>query len=146
MFPYLKRGLGIILIAGAVILPIQASRSEKGLQWIPYDPAILIEAAKERRPVILDFYADWCGPCKELEKKVFRDPEVVEASQDLVTVRVDLTKQHPHQKDLLSDYQIRGVPTIIFINREGVEEKALRVESLVGRGEVIERMKRLLEK
>jgi thiol:disulfide interchange protein DsbD len=60
-------------------------------------------------------------------------------------VRVDLTTRHPQQDELLERYQIIGVPTVIFINRRGVEERKLRIESYVTRDVVRNRMKELLE-
>jgi thiol:disulfide interchange protein DsbD len=145
-FPYFKKGLGVILVCAAATFFFSSSKNGEGVKWIPYDKSVLIEAAKENRPVILDFYADWCLPCRTMENKVFRGPEVVKLSQDFVTMRVDLTKRHPHQEELQERYQIRGVPTIIFINKRGIVERELRVESFVNRDEFLKRMKRLKEK
>ena len=144
VFPTIKKALGIILIVAGVTFLVVAFRSGTGIHWIPYDQSILLEAGKKKRPVILDFYADWCGPCKALERKVFRDPEVVKLSRRFVSLRVDLTTRHPRQNELLGLYQIRGVPTIIFINGRGAEERALRVESYINRNELLSRMRRLL--
>jgi len=146
-FPLVKKGVGTALICAAVIFFLFPSRSMegKGIKWIPYDLKLLVEASQKSRPVILDFYADWCAPCRALEKEVFSDPEVVALSQHFLTLRIDLTKNHPNQNELQKRYQILGVPTIVFINREGDVERELRIESFVNRDVVLQRMKRLIE-
>ncbi|MDY6974559.1 MAG: cytochrome c biogenesis protein CcdA, partial [Thermodesulfobacteriota bacterium] len=144
VFPKIKKAVGIILVATGVAFMLVPFRSGVAIHWIPYDQALLLEAGNKAKPVILDFYADWCGPCKALEKKVFRDPDVVELSRRFVSLRVDLTKRHPRQNELLGLYQVRGVPTIIFINGQGAEERTLRVESYISREELLHRMQRLL--
>ena len=146
VFPFIKKGVGAMLICGAVISFMIPSPSRQGIRWITYDKSIIRQAIQENKPVILDFYADWCEPCRVMEKKVFTDPQVVELSRHFVPVRVDLTKRHPHQAELLKHYQVRGVPTVIFINRNGIEEKDLRIESFVKRNDVLRRMKRFIEK
>jgi thiol:disulfide interchange protein DsbD len=145
-FPFIKKGVGVILMCGAVISFHIVSPNRPGVQWVPYDQTVLEEAMQAKTPVILDFYADWCGPCVAMEKKVFSVPEVVELGKHFVTMRIDLTKKHPHQAGLLKHYKIRGVPTIIFVNRDGIEETDLRIESYVKRNEVLKRMKMLIEK
>lgn len=145
VFPYIKKGLGIILIGGALVFFLTTFRSGAGIEWVSYNQAVLIEAVKEKKPVIIDFYAEWCVPCKALDKESFRDPEVVKLSRGFVPIRVDLTGRHPQQEELQERYQIRGVPTVIFINRGGLEERKLRIESYVTRDVVLNRMKGLLE-
>lgn len=143
LFPYVKKGLGVILlfVAAAFLL---VTPSKEGVKWSPYDPVAIKEAVDNRKPVILDFYADWCSPCRALDKKVFADPDVVEMSHKFVTIRVDLTTEHPDQDELQKRYKIKGVPTIVFINRKGVIESE-RIESFVDSDVVLKRMKRLVE-
>jgi len=138
--------VGAVLIAGAIAFFVLTPRHVEGVHWVPYTKGMLADAARDGRPVIVDFYADWCGPCKAMERNVFTAPEVVELSKRLVPIRVDLTQRHPDQEALLKRYQIRGVPTILFLNSEGTEEKGLRIESYVGIAEVLKRMKQVVEK
>jgi thiol:disulfide interchange protein DsbD len=145
-FLYLKKIVGIIIVGGGIIYLFSSFHEVEGVTWIPYDQDIISRAAKDKKPLILDFYADWCLPCKEMDKHVFSDPEVVELSHNFITVRLDLTRKKPFQKEVLRKYRIRGVPTAIFFNREGVEEKRLRTEGLVEKSEFLENMRWLLER
>lgn len=145
-FLYLKKIVGIIIVVGGFIYLFSSFHKAEGVTWIPYDQDIISRAAKDKKPLILDFYADWCLPCKEMDKQVFSDPEVVKLSRNFITVRLDLTRRQPFQKEVLRRYHVLGVPTVVFLNKEGVEEKRLRVEGLEEKSEFLEKMRWLLER
>jgi thiol:disulfide interchange protein DsbD len=145
-FSNIKKVLGICLVCGGIFYLISSGYQREGIKWIPYDQNIIAMAAKDKRPLILDFYANWCSPCVAMEKRVFKDPEVVRLSQNLITMRLDLTRRQPFQDEVLKRHGVRGVPTVIFLNREGEEEKDLRVERYVGRFEFLNRMRKHLER
>jgi thiol:disulfide interchange protein DsbD len=145
-FSILKKALGIAMIAGSVFYFWTVGMVEAGIEWLPYENSLITRAAEGKKPVIIDFSAEWCEPCQILERKVFRDKEVMKFSRQFVTVRVDLTSPHPRQNEILQRYGVKGVPTVIFINKEGVEEKSLRIEYLVDKSEFLERMKALMAK
>jgi thiol:disulfide interchange protein DsbD len=93
----------------------------------------------------MDFGAEWCGPCRIMDREVFTDPEVMKLSRRFEMLRVDLTRTHPDQKQVLEKYAIKGVPTVIFLNREGVELKHLRIECIVSKTDFLNRMRAVLE-
>jgi len=142
VFNKVKKGVGIALIlAGVAIFLVGPPRHGEGVAWMPYEKGMLSDAAQDKRPVILDFYADWCGPCKAMERDVFTAPEVTDLSRQFLPVRVDLTRRHPLHENLLRRFQVRGVPTIVFLDREGGEHRQLRIESYVPADKVAERMR-----
>lgn len=145
VFARIKKVAGGLLILGAFATPLFIFlHFDGGIEWIPYDRTRLNSAAEAEKPVLLDFYAEWCGPCKALDREVFTNPEVVRLSQQFVNLRVDLTTEHPEQKVLQTRYHIRGVPTILLFDRNGKEVKPLRIESYVSAKDMAERMERLL--
>ena len=145
VFFYVKRMVGVVLILGSIFfLGRGFVITGPSVNWLPYDQGLIMDAKKRGMPVILDFYAEWCLPCRELDKKVFRDPEVVRLSKKFVTLRIDLTRRHAYQKVLRERYQVRGVPTVIFINSNGIEERVLRIESFIDKEEIIKRMQQCM--
>ncbi len=145
-FAYIKKIAGSILIAGAVVYSFFVIYSAPSLNWRPYSETALKEAATEKRPVIMDFYADWCLPCRELDSRVFNDPSVRKLQGRFVLLRIDLTSRHPGQDMLVGRYKVRGVPTVVFISRQGKEIPELRIESYVDRKEFLRRMKQALNR
>ncbi len=84
-------------------------------------------AAATGRPAMLDFYADWCVSCKEMERYTFSDVEVQRALADAVLLKADVTANDEADQALLRRFKIFGPPTIAFWGRDGVENKATRV-------------------
>ncbi|WP_045460344.1 protein-disulfide reductase DsbD [Vibrio hyugaensis] len=76
-------------------------------------------AKQAGKPVMLDFYADWCVACKEFEKYTFHDPSVKAKLQDLVLLQADVTKNQVQDIELLKHMNVLGLPTIEFWDANG---------------------------
>ncbi|WP_298217687.1 protein-disulfide reductase DsbD [Halothiobacillus sp.] len=87
----------------------------------------LAQAKAEGKPVMLDFYADWCVSCKEMEHNTFSDPSVIAALRPFVLLQADVTANNADDKTLFKRFGILGPPTIVFFNAQGVEQKAQQV-------------------
>lgn len=91
------------------------------LAWEPYDRGRVEAAISAGTPVILDFYADWCAPCRELDEKTFADPQVAEVLGGFARFKVDQTRATEEAVEAAGEYQVRGVPTVI-VYRSGQEQ------------------------
>ena len=128
-FPWLKAFVGIVCLVAASIWAMTWVMRGPGVQWNDYSEEILKQAAAQGKPVIIDFYADWCAPCREFEELTFHDSEVVaQAKDEFIMIKVDVTTggNTLHEK-LLKRYDVKGVPTIIFLDPKGEERVDLRL-------------------
>ncbi len=85
------------------------------------------QAANRNQPVMLDFYADWCVSCKEMEKYTFSDPQVQAELEDVVLLQADVTANDAEDQALLKHFRIFGPPSIIFFGPDGQERRPYQV-------------------
>lgn len=85
------------------------------------------QASRAGRPVMVDFYADWCTSCKEMEATTFLDPGVQQALAGTLLLRADVTSNDADDRALLQRFGIYGPPTIAFYGRDGQERSRYRV-------------------
>jgi thioredoxin:protein disulfide reductase len=83
--------------------------------------------AQSTRPVMLDFYADWCVSCKEMEAFTFVDPRVIQRMNQMLLLKVDVTANNPDDRALMKKFRLFGPPGIIFFSPGGQERKDVRV-------------------
>ncbi len=83
--------------------------------------------AKSTRPVMLDFYADWCVSCKEMEAFTFVDPRVAQRMGQMLLLQVDVTANNTDDRALMKRFKLFGPPGIIFFAAGGAERRDIRV-------------------
>jgi thiol:disulfide interchange protein DsbD len=128
-FPWLKAIVGTACLVLATFWITAWAMREPGIDWHSYSEQTLQQAVAQAKPVIIDFYADWCTPCRELEQGTFHQADVVrQAQKDFIMIKVDVTQGgNPLHEQLLKQYGIRGVPTIVFLDARGKERADLRL-------------------
>lgn len=99
-----------------------------GIEWEVYSQERFDSALAEGRPVVIDFTAEWCIPCLELERNTFTDPDVIEATLSFSRLKVDMTQYESEEASVLRErFQVSGPPTIVFIGSDGEEVEDARV-------------------
>ncbi len=138
------KGAGVAFATvGALALIAYAEALPPGthIAWREDVTVARAEAEREGRPMLVDFGADWCGACTELEHQTLSDPRVVAEARRFVTVRVDLStsKQTPEKWALLRSYAQNGLPLVVLHDASG--EEASRITGLVSPEDMLERMR-----
>lgn len=139
----MRLACAVLLLAGGVAFAIPRSGGAV-VQWDRYDAKSLSAAASANMPVIVDFYADWCLPCKQLDDQTFSDPAVAKEMQRFVRVKADLTAaDDPTTIQLTKEYGIVGVPTIVFLKPGGGEITELRLTGFEPPVKFLERLRQV---
>ena len=101
---------------------------------------------KAGKPVIIDFHADWCLSCTELDELTFSQVEVIERSSQFTMIKVDATSPSKELKKITDQYEVYGLPTIIFINPKGKVVKDLTLTGFEKASLFIKRMDQVYKK
>ena len=103
------------------------------LTWEHSEEVAAAKAKSEKRPMLIDFTATWCGACQELAKETFADPRVMEkaVAANFVAVKVDATNDDDPKVDAVKGkYKVEGLPTVVIYDSNGKERK--RFKEFVG--------------
>ncbi len=164
---WLQRTLGVLLVATAawIASPLLQKNEAVGLTKMSNGQSIrqvsdlsfvvihspaeldaqLVKAKQENKFVMLDFYADWCISCKEMEVNTFANPEVSKQLKQLVLVQADVTANSPENQALLKKFGLYGPPGILFFDQNSEEQKDQRVVGYMSPERFIERLKQVIK-
>lgn len=127
---------------GAWIMKPNEGREEVKWKNLTSVEQISSSVSSDKKPVMIDFYADWCAQCKELDEYTYTDKEIIDLSSKLNTIKIDLTKEN---EAISNKYNIKGLPVVLFMNSKGEEVSELRVTGFLKPSEFKTKINKLLE-
>jgi thiol:disulfide interchange protein len=115
--------IAVFLVTGTMLF-LSCSKESKEpsagggqIEWLLAYEEAMDKAKEKNRPVMIDFYTDWCSWCKQLDRTTYSDPVVVKKAERFVSLKIDADDKRP----LAARYKVGAFPTILFINPEGIE-------------------------
>jgi len=144
----LAKAVGVLLLVVGIVYGAGAAGARErrlaseGFAWLQDEKAALALAKREGRPVIIDFWAEWCAACKELDRIAWADPRVREEAARFVALKLDGTDDSAEFQALTEKYRIVGMPSVVFIDSRG-REVPERVTSAVRGDEMLETLRRV---
>jgi thiol:disulfide interchange protein DsbD len=128
----LRKGVGVaVAVAGlfGVIAGVLTPRAEAGaplLTWIHGEKQGIAAARAQHRPALLDFYADWCLPCKELELKTFSRSDVAQKLTRFTLIKVDATAADDAVEAVKARYGADTLPTLVLVDEAGNVKRRIK--------------------
>lgn len=139
-FRIFKTIFSVAIIALGIYLLLPADK--KSPDWQKFDNAVYESSLQNNEKMILDFYADWCIPCKELDALTFSDERVIAKSKEFTNYKIDMTKTMSDETEAFRNkFKIVGMPTLIFIDSKGNEVE--RISQFITAEEILEIMDRI---
>lgn len=136
-FRTVKTVLSLLVIGVSVYALVPEEK--RAPDWRPFTEAAYDASLAAKEPMIVDFYADWCIPCKELDAMTFSDRRVIAASKRFTMYKADLTRSgEPETEALTKRFAIKGVPTVLIIGADGREHA--RITGFVDAAEFLRAM------
>ena len=132
-----------LLLKNATITSAEPSNK---INWQPYSDEALVKARVLHKPVLIDFWADWCAACKELELYTFSSPSFQNMAAHFVLLKFDATNETEKLRELKNKYSLVGLPTLVIYDETGVFRKDLTVTEFLEAPALVTKMQEALKK
>lgn len=138
---------GVLLMLLGIFMTNRAIHSEPpAIQWVHYESGNVADLQRPGTPVIIDFYADWCAPCKQMDRETFEYDGVVNKAKQFTMIKVDCTAPDERVRAFMNKYNVTGMPTFIFLKPDGTEVVSLREIGFVPADRFLRKMDEVLNK
>jgi thiol:disulfide interchange protein DsbD len=120
--PALRKAVGTALtVAGIFAFINYLLTPEIHIEWLRSEPAAVAAARTEGKPMLVDFMADWCLPCQEMDVKVFGRPDVAQTLADFVLLRIDLSRENEDDSlaPIKAKYHVQTLPAVRVATPDG---------------------------
>ena len=115
-----RKGIGVLLMVIGLYGCVSWTLAPRGdLKWMTDEAQAVQKARNEGKPLLIDFGADWCPPCKQMEAKTFPDEAVRRELARFVLLRIDCTKETEHTQAMQAKYQSTSLPSVLVFDRLG---------------------------
>jgi thiol:disulfide interchange protein DsbD len=139
----MRIAVGVVLLVAGVFFALPHPEGAH-VQWTAYEANALSAATTaKQKPIVVDFTADWCIPCKEMDARTFSDADVAAELGRFTLVRADVTKDTPSGRELMKRYGVVGPPTILFLDAAGNEIRNLRLTGFEEPEKFLDRLKKV---
>ena len=144
-------GVFLILLAVYTAYPVvkmhfpefMLTELKQNLSWKPYNKTLYKQALKDKKPIVIYFWAEWCLSCKELSLITFSNEKVKEESKGFVLLKFDATSSSFELKELSKKYNVVGLPHLLFYSPKGKHLREMTLTGFEGPKKFTERLKKI---
>jgi len=112
---------GVLLLVLVAVEYVPATGARAQLVFQAFSGDRFLAAKRSGTPFVVEFSAEWCLPCQEMEEKTFKDGRVVEEASGITLLSVDMTHSTDQLTRVLQSFEVLGAPTIVFFGPDGEE-------------------------